>query len=138
MQTRITTRVIIYHHGKILLCRNQGQDFWYPGGGGWQENEDLKECCAREVLEETGQNIKIIDLIYVQEFYWQEKGYRSLELFFLAKPEGKIQNNKYHQDTDTDERLPVEENKWFSQNDLKSDKIKIYPKFIKKQFWQDI
>ncbi len=138
MQTRITTRVIIYYQNKILLCRNQGQDFWYPGGGGWKENEDLKECCVREALEETGQKIKVIDLMYVQEYYWREKGKRSMELFFLAEPKGKIQKDKNHRDTDTDDRLLVEENRWLSQEDIKKNKIKVYPKFIKEQFWQDI
>ena len=41
MPARITTRVIIYHKGKILLTRNQGYDFWYPGGGGQELRKQL-------------------------------------------------------------------------------------------------
>ena len=117
MQTRIATRVIIYHQGKVLLSRNQGQDFWYPGGGGWKDDEDLIECCQREVLEETGQKIKVIDLMYIEEFYRPQENRRTLTLFFLAQPIGEIHNNPHHFDTDTDNRLLVEENKYNNHKD---------------------
>ena len=138
MQTRITTRVIVYDEDKILLCRNHGQHFWYPGGGGLEDNEDLIQCCKREVLEETNQEIEVLDLMYIQEYYLQEEKKRNIELFFLAKPKKQIQENQDHKDTDTDDRPKVVENRWFSQADIEKDNIKIYPLFIKEKFWKDV
>jgi len=138
METRITSRVIIYQDNKILLSRNQGLDYWYPGGGGWKYGEDLLECCIREVKEETNLDIDVMDLIYVQEFYSPQKKTRNLELFFLAYPKTGAQHNQFHHDQDTDNRLLVEENKWFSEQDITKIKDKIFPQFIRDQFWQDI
>lgn len=73
--------------------------------------------------------------MYVQEFYWQETGYRSLELFFLAEPAGTIQNKRFHLDRDKQSSGGVEENRWFSKPELK--RVKVYPQFLREQFWQD-
>jgi len=138
MQNRITTRVIIYNKGKILLSRNQGYDFWYPGGGGLNKNENLIECCKREVYEETRQKIKVIDLMYFQEFFNKTTQEKSLQFFFLAKPVGKIVKDGKTKDLDLDKRVSVEEIKWFNQKDIKKSKQKIYPEFMRDIFWKDI
>lgn len=136
MQTRIVTRVLVYHDDKLLLSRGEGTDFWYPGGGGWRDDEDLRECGAREVKEETGLDIEIIDLIYVQEFYMKDK--RNLELFFLARPKNAGQYDQHHKDQDEDNRLLVEENKWFTQDEVAEKGDKVFPEFIRDKFWEDI
>ncbi len=135
MKTRITTRVIIYKDDKILLSRNKGRDYWYPGGGGLEDDENLIECAKREVQEETGQIVEIKDLMYVQEFYFS-KNERSLGMFYLAYPTPESKDDFHHKDTDTSGNLTIEENRWFSEEDMK--KIKVYPLFIRKNFWQDI
>lgn len=137
METRIVTRVIIYKDGKILLSRNKGANHWYPGGGGLEDNETLTECATREVLEETGQKIEIIDLIYVQEFYFSQNE-RSIELFYLAHPLPESKDNFHHRDNDNSGRLKIEENRWFSQVEIEREDIKIFPEFVKKNFWEDI
>jgi ADP-ribose pyrophosphatase YjhB (NUDIX family) len=137
METKIATRVIIYKDGKILLSRNAGANHWYPGGGGLEENETLTECATREVLEETGQKVEIIDLMYVQEFYFSENE-RSLELFYLAHSLPESQDDFCHKDTDDSGKLKIEENRWFSEEEIKREDIEIFPEFVKKNFWEDI
>lgn len=137
METKIATRVIIYKEGKILLSRNAGANHWYPGGGGLEENETLTECATREVLEETGQKVEIIDLMYVQEFYFSENE-RSIEFFYLASPTADSQDDFHHKDTDDSGKLKIEENRWFSEEEIKREDIKIFPEFVKKNFWEDI
>lgn len=137
METRIVTRVIIYKDGKILLSRNEGANHWYPGGGGLEDNETLTECVIREVLEETGQEVKVIDLMYVQEFYFSENE-RSLEFFYLASPTAESADNFNHHDTDESGNLKIEENRWFSEEEIKREDIKIFPEFVRNNFWEDI
>ena len=135
METRIVTRVIIYKDNKILLCRNQGADFWYPGGGKWQDDEDIIQCAVREAFEETGQKIKVIDLMYVQEFYISRLK-RNLELFFLAEPLSGSLTDHNHHDLDKDGDVPIAENRWFTRGEMK--KIIVKPVFINECFWSDI
>jgi len=135
MNTRIVTRVIIYKDDKILLSRNEGADYWYPGGGGLEEDENLMECAAREVKEETGQDVEIKNLLYTQEFY-VNKDERYIEFFFLAEPRTDSKDNHFHKDVDTDNRVVVVENKWFSEEE--AGKVKIYPAFMEEAFWRDI
>ncbi len=135
MQTRIVTRAIIHKGNKLLLSRDQGLDFWYPGGGEWEADEDLTECAVREVNEETGQKIKVLGLMYVHEFYIN-KDKRNLELFFLAQPLEDSQTNHYHEDMDKAGHTRVEENRWFSEEEM--EKIKVYPDFFRERVWQDI
>lgn len=49
--------------GKILLLRRKDNDKWTMPGGTLDFGESLTECAIREVLEETGFNIRITGLI---------------------------------------------------------------------------
>lgn len=135
MQARITTRVIIFKGNKVLLSRGRDTDFWYPGGGKWEDNVTIEECCIREVMEEIGQKVKIIDIIYVEEFYLKD-GSRNLELFFLAEHLPDSKYNQYHRDKDPEKGDIIKENRWFSKADMK--KVTVYPIFMREQFWKDI
>lgn len=137
MKTRIVTRVIIYKDNQVLLSRNENADFWYPGGGGLDDDESLIECAKREVFEETGQIVKIGDLMYVQEFYLSDDE-RFIEFFYLAKPSDNSKNDFDHKDTDQDNRVKIIKNRWFTEDQIKDKSITVHPYFIKENFWQDI
>lgn len=137
MKNRATTRVIIYKEGQVLLSRTEGMDFWYPGGGGLEDGEDLKECAEREVKEETGMVVKILDLMYFQEFFDHAKDERSLEFFFLAEPSDESGYDPKHRDDDQDGRTPLAESRWFSREDFASGEYRIKPDFFQANFWQD-
>ena len=63
---RIGVGAIVIHEGKILLVRrgiDPGRGLWAIPGGTLQLGETMRQCAAREVLEETGnQNIIGIDV----------------------------------------------------------------------------
>lgn len=128
MKTRIVTRVIIYDKKKVLLCKNKNADFWYPPGGGWEENENIIECCKREVAEEVGMKVDIKDIMYVHEFYLKAENKRNLELFFFA-----------HLDSDSGKFLSKKgekECRWFSREDMAT--INAKPIFLRDQLWIDL
>ena len=136
MNLRIITRVITYdpESRKILLVKNKDQDFWYPPGGGWHYGtENLLECARRGVKEETGLDINISRLLYIQEFHDAPDSI-SLETMWLAKPQSATKLDVLHVDKDVDGK--VESAKWFSKNDLRG--FKVFPKRLQNTFWDNI
>ncbi len=128
---RIVSRAIIYSRGKILLVKNRGEKFWYPPGGGWDfQHESIMEAAKREVTEEAGIQIKIIRLLYVQEFH-PDANSIFFEVFWLANPLVGEKLKKEHRDLDVHGQ--VESVKWFSKKELKN--IKVFPERLKSTFW---
>jgi 8-oxo-dGTP diphosphatase len=60
------SRALILKDGKILMVKQhvqRGAIVWTFPGGGIEEGETAEQACHREVKEETGYDIKILDLI---------------------------------------------------------------------------
>lgn len=53
-QTRIACRGVVLREGKLLLSHELKSGWYLIPGGGLEGEESLTDCCAREVLEETG------------------------------------------------------------------------------------
>lgn len=67
-------RGIVYKDGLYLIVRQAKWDIYTFPGGGRELGETLEECCKREVLEETGVTVKILDLrTTVKEYYIDSK-----------------------------------------------------------------
>lgn len=87
MNRRITVRAVVVHEGKLLGVRLNPTDsapqngtFWCVPGGGLDPTEDLMSGLRREMLEETGIEPKIGNLLYIQQYQDQKGEY--LEFFF--------------------------------------------------------
>jgi 8-oxo-dGTP diphosphatase len=86
---RISVRGIALHKGKLLCVRLKTykgslsaskDEWWCLPGGDLDENESLVEGVCREMIEETGVEPQVGDLLYVQQFTHSGKEY--LEFFF--------------------------------------------------------
>ena len=55
---RHACRGILVNNGAILLSYESNNDKYIIPGGGIEDNETLKECCEREMLEETGMLVR--------------------------------------------------------------------------------
>jgi len=80
-------RAIVFHDGKMLAARLKKDPkdpekgtYWCTPGGGLDDGEPLRDGLRREMLEETGIEPVIGDLLYVQQFPYGEREY--LEFFF--------------------------------------------------------
>jgi ADP-ribose pyrophosphatase YjhB (NUDIX family) len=63
-------RGIIKKNDKYLIVNLSKYDITTFPGGRLEPNETLEQCCIREVLEETGMKVKIINkVISVSEFF---------------------------------------------------------------------
>jgi ADP-ribose pyrophosphatase YjhB (NUDIX family) len=101
----IRTRVIVLHHGCVLMIRPDGsgpEAAWTLPGGGLNPHESLAECARRETLEETGIPVRVGRIAFLREWivpkYVQSTapdphrhgyGY-GLEVFHYATPEEPI------------------------------------------------
>lgn len=86
-RTRIGCRGIVLRDGKLLVSREEISDYWILPGGGLEKGETLKECCAREISEETGCLVEPIEeFLIINEYY---KEYRYISHFFVCKAVGE-------------------------------------------------
>ena len=57
--------VIFDSAGRVLLGKRSDNGHWALPGGGLDLGESLEACCVREVLEETGLNVRVKRLVGV-------------------------------------------------------------------------
>lgn len=101
---------VVIKDGKVLMVKNTNTDFWSFPGGHLHENESLLSGLERELLEETGQKIDIIDEPVFYQYKLNEK--LTLLLFFY-KIKFKVKNKKLESLTDE-----VNNAKWFDTENL--------------------
>lgn len=127
-QFHYRTSAIIYNNDKtkILLFKSSNRDFYMLPGGKVNELESSEDALKREVKEETGLEISIIDFKCFSECVVTDKEttYQQVEAIYEASYNDEINNDEFN---------GLEGNwilfKWFNVNDL--DNVLIEPKEIK-------
>lgn len=127
-QFHYKTSAIIYNKDKtkILLFKSSNRDFYMLPGGKVNELESSEDALKREVQEETGLEISIIDFKCFSECVVTDKEmtYQQVEAIYEASYNDEINNDEFN---------GLEGNwilfKWFNINDL--DNVLIEPKEIK-------
>ncbi len=127
-QFHYRTSAIIYNKDKtkILFFKSSNRDFYMLPGGKVNELESSEDALKREVQEETGLEINIIDFKCFSECVVTDKEmtYQQVEAIYEASYNDEINNDEFN---------GLEGNwilfKWFNINNL--DNILIEPKGIK-------
>ena len=86
MKHRISVGAFVIRDNKILMVNHRvagRYDFWVAPGGGVQDTESLEHAVAREVREETGLNVSVKKLLYVEEMYNPEE--RSVKFWYQCE-----------------------------------------------------
>lgn len=89
---RLRIRVCGLHRegDRLLMVRHRGinatDTFWCPPGGGAQFSETAPDALIREFMEETGLEIEIGDMLFVNEF--MQPPLHAMELFFTVQVTG--------------------------------------------------
>ncbi|MBQ8496064.1 MAG: NUDIX domain-containing protein [Clostridia bacterium] len=86
-KTRVGCRGIVIEEGKLLVSREEVTDWWLIPGGGLEKDETLRECCVREILEETGYIVEPMEEFLIMNEYYEE--YRYISYYFICKVVGK-------------------------------------------------
>jgi mutator protein MutT len=81
--------VCINEQNEILMVRGYDSNAWAIPSGGIEMGETPEECCIREVKEETGYQVEIIDTLFVKET--TIKGIKVKTHYFKVKKIGESQ-----------------------------------------------
>lgn len=88
-QSRTVCRGVIIRDGEILLSYLNETGQWMLPGGGQEEGEDGKTCCAREVAEETGYLVQVSECALEVEEYYED--WKRVTRYFCGKVTGKTE-----------------------------------------------
>ena len=74
----------------LLVCQHhEDRDIWMLPGGAIEEGENAMEAAKREVLEETGLQVRVRDLIWHVEEVSEKRGQRFVNYFIADIEDGE-------------------------------------------------
>lgn len=122
---------IIVQNNKILMTTNKNDSFYYSVGGRVKMNETIEEAVRREVFEETGNQLEIDRLAFINENFFTDKSnnqkYHEISFYFIMKTTENLtlMGKSYTQNNieEVVEWLPLD----------KLDEYTIFPDFLKTQ-----
>lgn len=123
-----TASAIVVREGKVLFMNHEKLGQWIQPGGHIEENETPDQGAKREVMEETGFEIKFIDGDQPRNFSEEEdlptpfnvnihrirENHLHCDFIYLAEVSGRKEATHSHEHNGL---------KWFSREELKSGEI---------------
>src|SRR5215472_9361588 len=85
-QFRIAVSALLFDEHRILLAHRRDIDWWNLPGGAMELGETVEEAVKREVLEETGLEVEVGQLVGV----YSKPQKREVVLTFLCKKVGGV------------------------------------------------
>lgn len=120
----------------LLVCqRHEDRDIWMLPGGAIEEGENAMEAARREVLEETGLHVRVIDLVWHVEEVSPRRGQRFVNYFIADIVDGRCELGR------DPELLPeqqvLKEIRFMDRREV--EKIPhLYPHFLRDEVWDVI
>ncbi len=84
---KVGVEVLIKKNNKVLLGKRKkshGTNTWAPPGGHLEFGESIEECAKREVLEETGIQIKNPKIVTLTNDIFKEEGKHYITIFLIT------------------------------------------------------
>lgn len=101
-KSRTACRGIVIEEGRILLSCATADDLWMIPGGGLENNETERECCIRELAEETGLLIQPSSCVLEIDEYYGDWKY--ISRYFFGSVTGRTETKL----TDEEKRVGME------------------------------
>jgi len=109
-KTRTACRGIVIRDGRILLSCETVNGQWMLPGGGMEPGEDERECCVREIAEETGTLVRPSECVLeIREYY---RDWKWVNRYFFGTVTGQTETALTEQEKKVGLQprwLPVEE-----------------------------
>ncbi len=122
----VRAAAVIVHNNKVLVHKNINSDHYALMGGRVELGEDSITTIKREIKEEIGKEIEIIDYISTVENFFVMKGKKYHEIEFVYLAEFKEEKDKLIQDTIKNiEGKDYLQYEWIEKN--KIDQIPLMP-----------
>jgi len=122
MKTIIASGPVIIDNGKLLVNKDNKDDFYKLPGGTIEEGiENLEEACYREVKEENNAEIEIIKPLHPM-ILWKNPQTKEAMTILLIHYLAKLKNPK-----SIKPMPPIKKVKWLDINEIKSGKHKVAP-----------
>ena len=88
-KSRTACRGIIIDGNEILLSYETVTDQWMIPGGGLENDETERECCIREIAEETGKFVETSEcMLEIDEYY---EDWKWINKYFICKVTGSTE-----------------------------------------------
>ncbi len=100
----------------IRIIERDGTTFWLPPGGGREAGETEEVCVAREALEETGLQVTVERLLFVDPAIPGTEYSQSLRTY-LCLPHGGIAAPGTEPEVDSESFTTIQELGWFDLRD---------------------
>lgn len=95
----IRAGAIIIHNNKLLAHKNKKENYYAIIGGRVKIGEDSESTIKREIKEELGKDIEIIEDIAIVENFFNHRNSRYHEILFIYKVEFTDENDKKIENT---------------------------------------
>lgn len=131
--TRFNYRVsaLIYHNNKILVVKDQEEDFWFLPGGRVKVNENSVDALKRELTEELQCEFKIGELkVFNENFFDYEPTHESFHELGLYYEVNILDEEKLNHNFETQETMRTNNFNWLDLNEISNHDIR--PAFLKK------
>ena len=123
MRKIIASGPVIIKDNKLLVTKDNKDDFYKIPGGKVEENESLEECAVRELKQETGLDCEIIKELSTQKMNKKPQTEENVEMYlhhYLANLKKPIKDyNLYNHNG--------HEVNWINIKDMKKEKYPVAP-----------
>ena len=117
----------------LVVCQHhEDKDIWMVPGGGIEEGEDTLQACIREVMEETGLEIEVGDLLWHVEEVSPGRGQRFVN-FFMGRLVGGHMHLGADPEFDEDHQV-LREVRFMTKEELQAVEH-VYPTYLKDELW---
>jgi len=117
----IASGPVIIENGKLLVDKDDKDDFYKIPGGRQEEDEDLEETCIREVREEINAEITIVKKLSTLILNENPKTHNKM----------RIELHHYSAELNNPDEIrpipPINEIKWLDINGIKRGKYNVAP-----------
>ncbi len=129
---RLRACAVIVRDNKILMCKNEVDDYFYSVGGAVRHGETVEDAVIREVFEETGKYLDIDRLLFIHQNFFDSDSTKSMlnqlncheiSFYFLMKD-----NNENLISVEKAINGMLETTIWLAFNDFKTKKV--YPDWL--------
>ncbi|HEY4255187.1 MAG TPA: NUDIX domain-containing protein [Chlamydiales bacterium] len=136
MIKHFTATAYVFHEGKVLLHKHPKLGKWLPPGGHVEANETPPEAAKREVKEETGLDVALIEQENIKIYAYNAKSFERPFLCLEEEiPATLTQEAHCHMDMIylsvplNKEQIPLipSEFQWFSFQELDPIKTELFP-----------